>query len=331
MPIDPTTAAPTTAAHAPAAPTMRTVRFHEYGDAADVLRLETVPVPAPGPGRIRVTVHACGLAPADWALCGGLFAGLLPRGIGIDVSGTVDSVGPDVTGVAVGDLVVGTADWRECTTAGASDHAVLNRWVPVPSGLDLTEAAALPMAVDTAYRHLHALGLQPGATLLVSGAGTTIGFAAVQIALVRGLRVVATAGPTHTPALEQLGATVTPYGPGLAERVLDAVGAPVDLVLDTAPVTGVLPELVAAAGGEPQHVMTITDIEHAPALGVRDSLHEDWSERVDALAEFVGLAAQGRFTVPIARTFPLEDWRAALELSRSNQAHGKLLLLPGVA
>lgn len=151
----------------------------------------------------------------------------------------------------------------------------------------------------------------------------------MQIALVRGLRVVATAGPTHTAALQQLGATVTSYGPGLAERVVAAVGGLVDLVLDTAPVTGVLPELVAAAGGEPRHVMTITDIEHAPALGVRDSLHEDWSEQVDALAELVDLAAQGRFTVPIARTFALEDWRAALELSRSNQAHGKLLLLPG--
>jgi len=321
VPIEPTTAPQT----------MRTVRFHEYGDAADVLRLETAPLPEPGPGRIRVTVHACGLAPADWALCGGLFAGLLPRGIGIDVSGTVDAVGPGVSGVAVGDLVVGTADWRESTTAGASDHAVMNRWVPVPAGLDLTEAAALPMAIDTAYRHLALLGLAPGTTLLVNGAGTTIGFAAVQIALVRGLRVVATAGPTHTPALEQLGATVTSYGPGLADRVRAAVGGPVDLVLDTAPVTGVLPELVAAAGGEAQHVLTITDIEHAPALGVRDSFHEDWSHPVDGLAEFVGLAGQGRFSVPIARRFPLEQWRDALELSRSNQARGKLLLVPGLA
>ncbi|MGC8919115.1 hypothetical protein AB7952_09140 [Streptomyces sp. PG2] len=60
--------------------TMRAVRFHEYGEPADVLRLETVPVPEPGPGRVRVAVHACGLAPADWALCRGLFAGSLPRG-----------------------------------------------------------------------------------------------------------------------------------------------------------------------------------------------------------------------------------------------------------
>src|SRR6201996_1808404 len=77
----------------------RTVRFHDYGEPADVLRLETIPVPVPGAGRIRVAVHACGLNPADWALCRGLFAGDLPRGIGIDVSGTVDAVGAGVTGV----------------------------------------------------------------------------------------------------------------------------------------------------------------------------------------------------------------------------------------
>ena len=98
--------------HDLATSTMRTVRFHEYGEPGDVLRLETTAVPAPGPGRLRVLVHACGLAPADWALCRGLFAGDLPRGIGIDVSGTVDAVGDGVTDVAAGDLVFGTADWR---------------------------------------------------------------------------------------------------------------------------------------------------------------------------------------------------------------------------
>src|SRR6201996_3731819 len=92
--------------------TMRTVRFHDYGEPADVLRMDQAAVPVPGPGRIRVTVRACGLNPADWALCRGLFPGKLPRGIGIDVSGTVDAAGDGVTGVAVGDVMFGTADWR---------------------------------------------------------------------------------------------------------------------------------------------------------------------------------------------------------------------------
>ena len=164
--------------------TMRTVRFHEYGEPGDVLRLETAPVPAPGPGRIRVAVHACGLAPADWALCRGLFAGQLPRGIGCDVSGTVDAIGDGVTDVAVGDRVFGTADLANCPSAGASDRAIMDHWFAVPDGLDLTAAAALPMALATAYLHLTALGLTPGRTILINGAGGTIGFAAVQIALV---------------------------------------------------------------------------------------------------------------------------------------------------
>ncbi|MBS5915144.1 MAG: hypothetical protein KID09_31875, partial [Paenibacillus macerans] len=66
--------------------TMRTIRFHDYGEPAEVLRMEQVAVPDPGPGRIRVTVRACGLNPVDWAICKGLFPGNLPRGIGLELS-----------------------------------------------------------------------------------------------------------------------------------------------------------------------------------------------------------------------------------------------------
>ena len=136
-------------------------------------------MPVPGPGRIRVVVQACGLNPADWALCRGLFAGELPRGIGIEVSGTVDAIGDGVTDVTNGDLVLGTADWAGGPTAGAADRAVMDHWTPVPAGLDLTQAAALPMALETAYRSLAQLGLSAEHTILIHGAGSTIGYAAV--------------------------------------------------------------------------------------------------------------------------------------------------------
>ena len=310
--------------------TMRTVRFHQYGEPGDVLRLERTAVPAPGPGRVLVAVHAAGLAPADWALCRGLFAGQLPRGIGCDVSGTVDAVGDGVTDVAVGDRVFGTADWANCPSAGASDRAIMDHWFAVPDGLDLAQAAALPMALATAYLHLTALGLTPGRTILINGAGGTIGFAAVQIALSRGLRVIATAGDTYAQRLRDLGAAVTGYGDGVVQRVKAISDGPVDLVLDTAPVGGALPDLVEIAGGDPQRVLTISDIEAARELGVRDTFHEApalLSHRFEAFTEFAALAADGRFSVPIARTFPLEDWRAALEVSLTGHAHGKLLLL----
>ena len=91
---------------------MRTLCFHEYGEPADVLRLEEVAVPSPGAGQIRVRVHACGLNPADWALCRGLFPGNLPRGIGLDVSGTVEAIGEGVTVVRIGQGGPGHLDAR---------------------------------------------------------------------------------------------------------------------------------------------------------------------------------------------------------------------------
>lgn len=311
---------------------MRTVRFHEYGEPADVLRLDTAPVPAPGPGRIRVAVHACGLAPADWALCRGLFPGSLPRGIGCDVSGIVEAVGEGVTDVAPGDLVFGTADFAGQPNAGASDRAVMDHWFPVPEGLDPVQAAALPMALSTAHWHLSRLNLSAGATILINGAGTTIGYAAVQIALHDGLRVIATAGQTYASRLTALGAAVTAYGEGLAERVKAITDGPIDAVFDTAPANGALPALVEITG-DPRRVLTCSDLTNAPRLGVRDTFHEDMAtftdqERFGCFPEYARLAAEGRFSVPIAGTFPLDEWRTALDISLTGRAHGKLLLLP---
>ena len=320
--------------HDSATGTMRTLRFHEYGEPADVLRLEAAPVPEPGPGRIRVAVHACGLAPADWALCRGLFAGELPRGVGCDVSGIVEALGEGVTDVEIGDRVFGTADYAGQPSAGAADRAVMDHWFAVPEGLDLVQAAALPMALSTAYWHLARLGLASGQTVLVNGAGTTIGYAAAQIALIRGARVIATAGDTYAPRLRALGATVVRYGDGLAERVEAVSDHPADIAFDTAPASGALPGLVEVVGGDPQRVLTCSDPTAAQELGARDSFREDtstWTDdgRFGSFPEFARLAAEGRFTVPIAGTFPLDEWEAALKISLTGHARGKLLLLPG--
>jgi NADPH:quinone reductase-like Zn-dependent oxidoreductase len=322
--------------HDSATGTMRTVRFHTYGEPADVLRLETAPVLEPGPGRIRVAVHACGLAPADWALCRGLFAGQLPRGIGCDVSGTVEAVGEGVTDVEVGDLVFGTADFADQPSAGAADRAIMDHWFAVPEGLDLTQAAALPMALSTASWHLARLGLSSNHTILINGAGTTIGYAAVQIALIRGARVIATAGDTYAQQLRALGATVVGYGDGLADRVKAISNRPADIVFDTAPASGALPDLVQIAAGDPKRVLTCSDPTAAQELGVRDSFHEDpatWTddERFGTIPEFAQLAAEGKFTVPVSGTFPLDQWRTALEISLTGHGRGKLLLLPAGA
>lgn len=321
---------------------MRTLRFHEYGEPAEVLRLDEADAPVPKPGHIRVRVQACGLNPADWALCRGLFAQDLPRGIGLDVAGVVDALGEGVTGVAVGDPVLGPADYAGYPSAGASDFAVLRDWARMPPGLDMIHAAALTMVVETAYRSLDWLGVAAGQTLLVNGAGTMIGFGAVQIGLMRGAHVIATAGETFAERLRDLGAVVVAHGEGMVERVRATAAAPPDLVFDAAPLNmrpelgpagGVLPDLVKIAGGDPRRVLTCADFARAAELGVRNGFGETPGGpggsvlRYDVLPEFAKAAAEGRFSVPIARTFALEDWRAASDLSLSGRAQGKLVLV----
>ncbi len=305
----------------------RTVRFHSYGEPADVLRMEETMLPGPEPNRIRVRVIACGLNPADWALCRGLFAKDLPRGIGLEVSGTVDAVGEGVREVAVGDAVFGPVDFVTTASAGAADFAVLEHWAATPKGLDPIQAAALPMAVATAFGSLDCLGVVSEHTVLIHGAGTTVGFAAAQIALLRGSRVIATAGDTFADRLRSLGAKVTPYGDGMVERVLAINDKAPDLILDTAPVGGALPALVEIAG-DPKHVMTISDFAAAKQLGVRINIEEMTGMPYEVLGDYAKLAADGKFTIPIARTYSLEDWHAALDVSQSQKARGKLILLP---
>lgn len=95
-----------------------------------------------------------------------------------------------------------------------------------------------------------------------------VGFAAVQIALMRGARVIAIAGETFASRLADLGAKVTPYGEGMAERVRAlADGAP-DLVLHTALAPGVLPDLIKIVDGDPRRVMSITNFNEG-GLGIR--------------------------------------------------------------
>ncbi len=306
----------------------RTVRFHGYGEPSEVLRLEEAQLPGPAAQRVRVRVNACGLNPADWALCRGLFAGNLPRGIGLEVSGTVDAVGEGVSDIAPGDTVFGPVDFVNTGSAGAADFAILQHWTRIPSRLDPVEAAALPMAVAIAYGSLDCFGAASGHTVMINGAGTTVGFAAVQIALLRGCRVVATAGETFAEQLRRLGASVTSYGEGMVERVLGMISQPPDFVLDTAPVTGALPALVTIAG-DPRRVLTISDFAAAKELGVRSNLEEpEMRIRYDVLREFAELAAERKFTVPVARTFSLVDWRAAMDISLRQKAAGKLILLP---
>jgi NADPH:quinone reductase-like Zn-dependent oxidoreductase len=307
---------------------MKALYFHTIGKPLDVLRLDDVKIPNPGPGQIRVRVHACALNPADWAVCEGFLPVPPPRGIGFDVSGMVDALGEGVTSASSGDLVFGVPDYLGQPTGGAAEYAILKVFLPIPGGLDPTEAAALPMAVETAARSIDLLGLTAGQTLMVNGGGTMTGFAAVQMALLRGVRVFASAGETFASRLRELGAKVTSYGEGMVDRVRELAGGPTDFALHTAQVKGTLPDLVKIVGGDPKRVFSFADRDEE-GIGVRTAWQERGSGlRYDVLGHYAQLAAEGRFSIPIARTFPLEDWREAAELSIEKRAHGKLVLMP---
>ncbi|WEH30223.1 NADP-dependent oxidoreductase [Streptomyces sp. AM 3-1-1] len=277
------------------------------------------------------------LTPADWHVVDGLFADRLPplpRGLGLEVAGTVDTLGENVTGGRIGDRVFGPAAF-DGPTAGAAEYALMPAWARIPEGVTTEQAAALPMAGETAWRALNALDVEPGELLLVHSAGNTVGEAAVRFALHRGIRVIATAGPTRAAALEELGAQVTTYGQGMAERVGALTAGAVDRALDTtptggridradqpSPAGGSLPTLIELTA-DPDRVLTVSDFAAAAELGVRITTEM----RYDQMNEFAKLAGEGILVVPVARTYRLDQIQEAAELSQSRRPGGKLMLV----
>jgi NADPH:quinone reductase-like Zn-dependent oxidoreductase len=204
--------------------------------------------------------------------------------------------------------------------------AVLSYYAPIPPPLDFPAAAALPAAIETATRALDQLGVTGGGTLLVNGASGNVGAAAVQLAVVRGARVIGTASPANHEYLRSLGAEPVAYGRGLVERVRALAPDGADVALDVAG-SGVLPELIELAGG-PQHVVTIADFAGAQQHGARFS-RGDAGRAVHVLAEIGELIESGRFSLPVAQTFPLAEIAQAHRVSEDAHVRGKLVLLVG--
>jgi NADPH:quinone reductase-like Zn-dependent oxidoreductase len=317
---------------------MQALQFDRFG-SPDVIVLRDVPMPTPGPGQIRIAVEACGLNPADWVVVDGLFAEHLPplpRGLGLEVAGTVDALGEGVDDVAVGDRVFGPAPF-DGPTAGAAEYALMAAWAPIPVGVAAANAAALPMAAETAWQALDDLGVQSSELLLVHGAGTTVGEAAVRLALNRGIRVIATAGPSRADALKEVGAQVTSYGDGMADRVAALAGGRVDRALDASPTGGradrpneaspaggSLPTLIDLTG-DPDLVLTVSDFAAATQLGTRVTQIQ---MRHDLMGEIARLAGEGVLVGSVAHTYTLDQIQEAATLSQSRRPGGKLVLVP---
>lgn len=287
-----------------------------------------MPEPHPGPGQIRVAVRASGITPADWYTRSGRFRDMiplrLPHVLGVDAAGVVDEVGAGVFDVRPGDAVFGLVDLAKHGGATA-EYAVLAHWAPKPDALSWEQAGGAAGNVETATRVLDRLKVGPGMTLLIEGAAGGAGTVAIQLAVARGATVIGTAGARNHEFVTGLGATPTTYGPGLAERVTALAPGGVDAVLDFAG-SGSLPDLVNLAGS-PDRVVTIADMG-AEKYGVHLSRSAGPGADPTAthgLAEAAALAEQGRFTVPLAATFTIEEGRAAHELSETGHARGKIV------
>src|SRR5580698_5069976 len=169
---------------------MKAIVVHEYG-GPEVLKYEEYPDPVPGVGEVLERVAAASVNPIDYKRRAGLTKNFYPMNfpglIGVDMSGTVAKLGPGVEGFSIGDQVFAMAD-NTYAELCAVKAAVLAK---VPKGLDLFQAAALPLVTTTGNQLLLATGVKAGQTVLVAGAVGNVGRSAVFTAKTRGATVIA--------------------------------------------------------------------------------------------------------------------------------------------
>lgn len=216
---------------------MRAVVLDTLG-GPETLRLAPMPVPTPRAAEVRVRVQAVGLNPVDYKLAAsGYPAWTYPHILGLDVAGTVEAVGTQVTDWTPGEAVYYHGDLSRpggyAEYAVAEAHAVAR----LPQSLTMTQAAAVPCAGFTAYQALHRrLAVQAGQTILVHGGAGGVGGFAVQLAREAGLRVLTTCSPENNDFVRRLGAdTAIDYrNEDVAARVRELTeGRGVDAVVDT--------------------------------------------------------------------------------------------------
>ena len=176
---------------------MRAAGVDRFG--AEIRLLELPEPPVPRPGEVLIEVRACGVGNWDeFIRTGGWDTGARPpMPLGVEAAGVIAAIGDGVLGLRPGDAVtthsLPAGSWAERFIA-AADHVA-----PIPAGMSMTVAAALPVPALTAEQALDALAVRPGETVLVHGAGGVTGGALVKLAAHRGARVIATASRAGRP------------------------------------------------------------------------------------------------------------------------------------
>ncbi len=310
---------------------MRAAVVREWGRPADVVHIEQVGEPVVGPDAVLVQVACASVNPVDWKIVAGGLQGAYPHHRplipGWDVAGTVLATGPAVTSVAPGDRVAAYARKDHVQNGTFAERvAVPDRAVaPVPHGVPDDVAAALPLAGLTAMQAIDAVEVAPPDTVLVLNATGGVGGIAVQLAQLRGARVLGSASPARLEGLAARGVEPVDYAdlePGVRAVAPDGVDVVVDLIGGES--LTVAATLLRPGG----RLVSITDaaaVQHLARRGVRARYV---FVRPDApmLGALLALVANGLLTVDIAARFPLEQAAEALEQSRAGHTAGKIVI-----
>ncbi|AIG74529.1 Hypothetical protein AJAP_08110 [Amycolatopsis japonica] len=293
---------------------MRAITITQYGEP-DVLRLTDAPLPEPGPGQVRVAVKAAGVNPIDWKIRSGAMAEVrpvdFPHILGLELAGVVDAVGEGAD-FAVGDEVFG---WSE--TGTYAEYALASTVIRKPAELSWAEAAALPIAGETALRVLGELEVKPDETVVIHGASGQVGRIATQAAVALGATVIGLAGASSLDEVKALGAVPVQYGDGWVSRVRSAAPDGVDAVFDAAGY-GVLGDSVELLGS-PDRLITIAD-PAAYEQGLKFSA--GGSETAAVLEDLVTRGLK----LKLGSSYALADAASAHRESATGHAGGKITL-----
>jgi NADPH:quinone reductase-like Zn-dependent oxidoreductase len=286
----------------------------------EVLTWAPVGLQEPGERQIRIKVEAAGISPTDLALRAGFLKEdiPLPPGsvLGFEAAGTVDAVGPGVTGTSIGDGVAALL----FTLGGYAEYALASIWTRKPDLVSWLDAAALPSSAEAAVGVLRQLNVKRGETLLLIGGGGSVGVIATQLAVAQGIKVISAVGEDDEALARELGATPVRYGAGLVDRVR-ALGA-VDAVFDAAG-EGVLADAIALAGG-PKRVITLSD-PAASDFGV--TLSQPTSDRAPgALDQTMALLADRRLRLRAHKCMPMKQAAEAHRQLESGDVHERIIL-----
>ena len=295
-----------------------------------MLEVAELPVREPGADEVRVAVRAAAVNPTDIGFRAAGADGIGPPWVpGMDFAGVVESIGPGVEHLEVGDRVMGAVTPRR-PEGGAQAELVLApaaSVVGMPQGASFAQAATLPMNGLTAELGLDMLGLGAGQSLAVSGGAGLLASYVIALAKARGLEVVADAKPEDEELVRSFGANaVLPRGDGFVAAVRERYRDGVDGLYDTAILRGAVLGAIRDGGG----IAVIRGWDDSPvergiqvhALRVATVL-----ERTDWLRELQEMASDGRIALRVAAELPPEQAAEGHRLMDAGGLRGRAVIV----